>query len=385
MSHGDSVQISPDDPHLNVLARTAEGTIAAIKVVHTPWVGVQFHPEVVQTLNGKLMLQCWLDTCGAKKDWAPSDAIEEIRRGISLYSHKRIIVGYSGGVDSSLLCKIMVPVMGKNLLGVCIDGGQLRDGELDEIRRSAEIIGLELQVVQAEDRFLEALKGTVNDGERKRACFSETYRMIFEEAADRFGPGGALIVAQGSLAPDFIESGQHEGAHSATIKTHHNMVKFSERFSTLHPLMKLFKYEVRDMARVLGLPDYLVNRQPFPGPGLFIRIVGGEVTAERLDTTRWIDSIVTRITKESGDYDKISQLVNGLQCTPSVGVKGDGRAYAGSALVRGVKSEDYMTADGYELPVEVRRIIRRELGKHPHIARTFFCEDDKPHSTIEFE
>lgn len=381
MSHGDSVQISPDNPRLNVLARTTEGTIAAFKVVHTPWVGVQFHPEVVQTPKGKQMLQNWLDVCEVKKDWRPIDIVAEIRqRAATDYAGKRVVGGFSGGVDSSTLFAILSPVLKENLLAVCIDGGQLRQDESVEIKRHAEICGVKLKVVEAEDKFLRLLAG-FTDAEKKRELFRKGYKAILESEIENFR---AEAILQGSLATDFIESGRHDSSASATIKSHHNIgLEFG--CSELHPFSGLFKYEVRELARALGLPPSISERQPFPGPGLFVRIFGGEITQERLDTLRWADAAVTAILRDNGILPDVSQLVVALLCTPTVGVKGDGRSYASSIVVRGVKTADFMTAIGYQIPAEARRQISREVTKHPQVVRVFFDETDKPPATTEME
>jgi len=381
MSHGDSVH---DLPKANVITiGTAGDTIAAIRCLRAPWWGLQFHPEAVETSDGRQMLENFVGgICQGKKDWSPPDVITEIRsRAEHDCADLNVLGGFSGGVDSSALLRILAPVMGKKLRAVCIDGGQLRLGELEEIERHAKDIGVSLKIVSAQDRFLDALGGISNNGEGKRQAFRGVYKAILEEEARDFGAGAIL---QGSLATDFIESGQHGGSGSDMIKTHHN-IGLGLSFPELHPFKDLFKYEVRELARTLGLPASISERQPFPGPGLFIRIIGGEITSQRLDLLRWADAKVTEILRNGGVYSEMAQLVVALLCTPTVGVKGDGRSYSPSFIVRGVKTSDYMTASGYQIPAEVRRLISQEVTKHPDVVRVFFDETDKPPATTEME
>ncbi|MCX6712955.1 MAG: glutamine-hydrolyzing GMP synthase [Candidatus Vogelbacteria bacterium] len=385
MSHGDSVAFDGLGSRYFPIGRATQGNCssAALRFRGTPWWGVQFHPEVVETPCGKQMLENFVGgICRAKRDWQPQSVIEEIRQQAAAYGKIKVLGGFSGGVDSSTLSAILAPVMGSNLQAICIDGGQLRQDELNEIVRHAQACGVFLKIVKAEDRFLTALDG-LTDAAKKRIAFRMVYKAILKEESALFDLSGEEIVLQGSLATDFIESGQHSGSGSAEIKQHHNTELGFKR--ELHPFKNLFKYEVRALARALGLPDSIALRQPFPGPGLFLRVNGVPVTRERLELVRWADAEVTRILREAGLWSEISQLVVALNGVPTVGVKGDGRIYAGSIVVRGVQTSDFMTATGYQIPAEVRRRISREITKHPQVVRVFFDETDKPPATTEME
>jgi GMP synthase (glutamine-hydrolysing) len=290
----------------------------------------------------------------------------------------RAVLGFSGGVDSTTMAAILAPAMGDRLLGVCIDGGHLREDELVEVRRHASAAGINLEVVDAEEEFLEALRG-VTDAEEKRHIFKRIYLRLLKEAAARFG---ATHVVQGTLATDEIESGA-TGGH--LIKSHHNVDLDWEYLGELKPLSPFFKYEVRALSEELRLPDTVTNREPFPGPGLFLRCLGGEVTAERLDLVRWSDHQVREILRKAKDVPEISQLVVGLCCVHTTGVKGDGRAYGPAIVVRAVHTTDYMTAEAVEFPLEVRRLITGTLTRNHGVVRVWFDEVPKPPATTEFE
>lgn len=385
MSHGDSVSAQDESERQFSIIGRASGsqTVAALRFQGSPWWGVQFHPEVVETPNGKQMLENFVGgICGAKLDWQPQSVIEEIRKQAAAYGKIKVLGGFSGGVDSSTLSAILAPVLRENLRVVCIDGGQFRQDEIEEVILHAKICGVDLKIVRSEGGFLTALEG-ITDAAEKRIAFRTVYKTILEKESALFDPAGEEVVLQGSLATDFIESGQHSGSGSAEIKKHHNTKLGFKR--ELHPFKNLFKYEVRALARALGLPDSITLRQPFPGPGLFLRVNGVPITKERLELVRWADAEVTRILRDAGLWPEISQLVVALNGVPTVGVKGDGRVYAGSIVVRAVQTSDFMTATGYQIPAEVRRRISREITKHPQVVRVFFDETDKPPGTVEME
>jgi GMP synthase (glutamine-hydrolysing) len=383
-SHGDTVLQLPKG--FQVIAQSNKGqTIVGMANPRGKIWGLQFHPEVTHTENGKTILEAFLhDICKCNQNWQPADVINEIRAELcyavigSDGTAKKAIIGFSGGVDSTTLTAIAKPIFGANLLAVCINAGNLRESELQQIRANAKSAGICLKVVSARGRFIKALSKATHS-ERKRQIFRKPYKAILEEEAKKFG---AEFIIQGSLATDIIESGA--AGESALIKSHHNVgLNFS--IQELHPLRRLFKYEIRDLSRLLGLPPEVSERQPFPGPGLFLRIVGKPVTAKRLAIIRWADQLVTEILKKHKLYDQISQLVVALDCNLTVGIKGDGRSYGYSVIVRGVLTADFMTVRGYQLPDYVRREISSAVTKHPKIVRVYYDETNKPPATTEAE
>ncbi len=272
-------------------------------------------------------------------------------------------------------------MLAENLLAVCIDAGQFRSNELEQIQTTANSIGVQLKIINAQEKLLDNLKG-ISDAQEKRSVFRDVYKSEFDKAIAEFG---AEVIAQGSLATDFIESGAIGGGE--VIKTHHN-IGLDFLTEERHPFRNLFKYEVRDLAKELALPDYLVNREPFPGPGLILRVVGADVSKERLDIVRFADATVRGIL-ESHDLLKsevLSQLVvYMLAGAPVVGVKGDARVYDAPIVIRALKTVDFMTGTGVQFPAEVRLEMTLALSKHPHISRVLFDETPKPPATTEPE
>ena len=378
-SHGDSVEKVPAG--FKIIARSADGKVieAMSNAAKYIW-GVQFHPEVTHTKEGKKILLNFLERIAkCERDWQPADMVDDIRNETAKASQgKRAIIGFSGGVDSTTLSAALAPVFGKKLLGICIDTGGLRRNEPEEIKSNAVAAGVNLKIVKAAARFQKAV-GKQTHSELKRKRFKKLYGRILEEEAKRFG---ADFIVQGSLATDIIESGS--AGKADLIKSHHN-VGLNLKVKELHPFRNLFKYEVRELARQLKLPRSISERQPFPGPGLFIRIIGEPSQKDKLDIVRWADGVVADILKKHKVYGDVSQLIVALDCQRTVGIKGDGRVYAYSVIVRGVKTLDFMTAEGYQFPANVRREISTTVTKHPKIVRVFFDETNKPPATTEME
>jgi len=373
-SHGDTVTKLP--PHFRASARSETGEIAAIENRSGTISGVQFHPEVVHTRSGSQMFQNLITRAKCEKDWLPSDMAKSTRDSICAeVGTARVIAGLSGGVDSTTLAKV-ASVLGKQLLCIILDFGQFREGEVEEAKRHAEAAGVHYKVVKEHRRALSALRN-VTDGERLRKIFKKLYRRALLDEARKFG---AKYILQGTLLPDLIESGKTGGA---LIKSHHNVGLVFRPLVQLHPFGNLLKYEVRELARKRGLPKSVWSRQPFPGPGLFLRIIGGAITAERLKIVRWADARVTEILKKYGWYSRISQLVVGLDCTKVTGVKGDGRCYEGFIIVRAVRTPDFLTAEGVCFPPKVMQEINAVLSQHRKIAYAVFATAHKPPGTTE--
>lgn len=381
MSHGDAVVELP--PGFEVLARSRDGgTIAAM--ASDRCIGVQFHPEVSHTQYGKPLIENFIRRiCECEPDWEETSVVTSIREYVlEQMRPEDIAIGlFSGGVDSTTLATALVPVLGKRLVGVVIDGGNLRENELDEIKRHAEFAGLQVRIIDVRTKLFEALKG-ITDGKEKRIRFQKVY---VEAALSVAREVGATVIIQGTLAPDLIESGATGGDE---IKRHHNVGADWGNLKQLHPLGELFKYEVRAIAAGLGLPESVSKRKPFPGPGDVIRVIG-EWNPENAAVVVWAEARVDEILRKMlspKEYEEISsQNVVAYFPTKTTGVKGDANVQTGFVAVRGVKTIDFMTAEGVEFPPEIRREIKRVLTKHPKIVRVFFDETDKPPATTEFE
>lgn len=385
MSHGDHVDRMPKG--FIRTAYTRNTAVAAMEDPQRKFYGVQFHPEVSHTQFGdKIILNFVRDVCGCRPGWEMStfitDSVRAIREEVA---DKKVILGLSGGVDSSVAAALIHKAIGKQLTCIFIDNGLLRK---DEARRVKELfrnnLGLNLIGVDASARFLKRLKG-VTDPERKRKVIGNEFIRVFEERAKRIK--GAEYLAQGTLYPDLIESQSAFGGPSATIKTHHNVGGLPKkmRLKLLEPLKYLFKDEVRLLGKELGLPDPVVWRQPFPGPGLAVRVIGG-VTKERLDILREADRRVMDIIKKEGLYDKLWQAFAVLLPVKSVGVMGDQRTYENVIAVRAVTSKDAMTADWADLPRDVlARISNDIINEVRGVNRVVYDISSKPPSTIEWE
>jgi GMP synthase (glutamine-hydrolysing) len=385
MSHGDTV-IEP--PHgFSIGARTDNTTAAAIIDTRRRLYGLQFHPEVVHTEEGRTILHNFLfRICGCSGEWTMDSFIREaVERVKQHVGGAHIVLGVSGGVDSSVAAVLLHRAIGKQLTGVFVDNGLLRSGERTQIEETfAKHFHIRLRVVDATDRFLNRLRGVI-DPEEKRKCIGEEFIRVFEAEAKTIP--NVKFLAQGTLYPDVIESQSAWGGPSATIKTHHNVGGLPKdmNLELVEPLRDLFKDEVREVGELLGLPDDVLLRHPFPGPGLAVRILG-EVTAERLRMVREADQrIIEEITK-AGLSRTLWQAFAVLLSVKTVGVMGDERTYEHVVAVRAVTSTDAMTADWAKLPPEVlERISNRVINEVKGINRVVYDISSKPPATIEWE
>jgi GMP synthase (glutamine-hydrolysing) len=382
MSHGDSVARPPAG--FRVTAHTQSAPVAAMEDRERGLFGVQFHPEVAHTARGLQVMKRFLyDACGLLPDWTPVNVVERtVERIRSRVGDAAVIAALSGGVDSSVAALLVHRAIGDRLTCVFVDTGLLRHGEPEQVEDTFERhFHVPLVHVKAADRFLARLAG-VTDPEDKRKRIGEEFIRVFEEAAR---PVGAAFLVQGTLYPDVIESGSRT---AAKIKSHHNVGGLPEEMDVrlVEPLCDLFKDEVRAVGVELGLPPEIVERQPFPGPGLAVRIVG-EVTSERLDIVRAADRIVQEEIRRAGLQDELWQaFAVMLADVRSVGVMGDGRTYHHPVVLRAVTSEDAMTADWARLPSEVlERISGRVIAEVSGVNRVVYDVTSKPPGTIEWE
>jgi GMP synthase (glutamine-hydrolysing) len=391
MSHGDTATAAP--PGFTVTARTEATPVAAIENPAQGLFGVQFHPEVMHTEHGQRILARFLELAGCRPSWTMLNIVEEQVAAIrAQVGHGRAICGLSGGVDSAVAAALVQRAIGDRLTCVFVDHGLLRQGEAEQVEQDfVAATGVKLKVATEADVFLAALKD-VEDPETKRKIIGREFIRAFEraarEVADEAGQHGETcgFLVQGTLYPDVVESGG--GTGTANIKSHHNVGGLPEdlKFALVEPLRALFKDEVRRVGEELGLPPAIVRRQPFPGPGLAIRIIG-EVTAERLAVLRAADAIVREELSAAGLDALIWQCpVVLLADVRSVGVQGDGRSYGHPIVLRPVTSEDAMTADWARLPDEVlARISTRVTNEVPEINRVVLDVTSKPPATIEWE
>jgi len=387
MSHGDHVDTPP--PGYCVTASSDNSPVAAFEHGELPLFGVQFHPEVAHTPRGGEMLNTFLfDICGCTPDWTPGHFIEmEIERIRKLVGDReRVICGLSGGVDSSVAAVLVHRAIGDCLTCIFVDHGLLRLHERDQVETTfRRHLGIDLRVVDAANLFLERLAG-VAEPEEKRRRIGHTFIEVFEAEARKVGSDVGWLV-QGTLYPDVIESLSPRGGPSVTIKTHHNVGGLPERlpFRLLEPLRELFKDEVRQVGRELGLPEEMVGRHPFPGPGLAIRILG-PVERNSLDVLRRADQIYIEEIRAAGLYDSIWQAFAVLLPIRSVGVQGDGRTYDQVVALRAVTSRDGMTADWFPFPPDVlARAANRIANEVDGVNRVVYDVSSKPPATIEWE
>ncbi|WP_251862007.1 glutamine-hydrolyzing GMP synthase [Clostridium sp. Marseille-Q2269] len=382
MSHTDYISKVPKG--FKIIATTDECPCAAMENIEKKLYGVQFHPEVEHTLFGKKMLENFLfDICGLKGDWTMSSFAEEQIKSIKeKVGNKKVICALSGGVDSSVAAVIVHKAIGKQLTCVFVDHGLLRKDEGDQVEKIFKNqFDMNLIRVNAQDRFLGKLKG-ISDPEKKRKIIGEEFIRVFEEEAKKLGDISFLV--QGTIYPDVVESGTNT---SATIKSHHNVGGLPEdmEFKLIEPLRELFKDEVRAVGEELGIPHKLVWRQPFPGPGLAIRVLG-EVTEEKLAITREADAIFRDEIAKAGLEEKIWQYFACLPNIQSVGVMGDERTYCHTIALRAVTSSDAMTSDWAKIPYEVLdKASRRIVNEVKEVNRIVYDVTSKPPATIEWE
>lgn len=385
MSHGDQVLQMPAG--FRVLAHTSTCPVAAMANPRRKIYGLQFHPEVVHTRHGTDILQRFIfDICGCRRNWRMTQFIAESIRAIRRkVGRNQVVCGLSGGVDSAVVAVLLHKAIGRQLHCIFVDNGLLRYDEARQVEDAfVKAFGIDLHVAHAQAQFLDDLKGVV-DPEQKRKAIGKRFIDVFAAKARRLG--NIRFLAQGTLYPDVIESASPIGGPSATIKSHHNVGGLPPdlKFQLIEPLRELFKDEVRALGRKLGMPEAIINRQPFPGPGLAVRIIG-EVTAERVTLLQQAD---LRVQEEIAAYDKnhrVWQAFAVLLPVKSVGVMGDGRTYENTVVIRAVTSQDGMTADWVRLPHDLlARLSNRIINEVRGVNRVVYDISSKPPATIEWE
>lgn len=384
MSHGDRIEKLPKD--FLAIGHTANSPIAAMADKNRQFYALQFHPEVVHTDKGQNILRNFIfNICKCKPRWTMKSFIETAKMDIAEKTQKRkIICGISGGVDSSVTAVLIHEAVGDDLTCIFVDNGVLRQNEAAKVEQTLrQNFHMNIICIDASERFLRRLKG-IRDPERKRKIIGNEFIRVFEEEAQKIKD--AAFLAQGTLYPDVIESTSFKGP-SATIKSHHNVGGLLKKMKLklIEPLRELFKDEVRLLGRELGMPDEIINRHPFPGPGLAIRCIG-DVTKQKINLLRKADVIVLEEMKRAGIYNKVWQAFAVLLPVKSVGVMGDERTYENVAAVRVVKSLDGMTADWAKIPYEVMESIsNRIINEVKGINRVVYDITSKPPGTIEWE
>ena len=385
MSHGDRISKLPEG--FKGIAFTGNSPLAAIENSVARVYGLQFHPEVVHTVDGTRILNNFLfKICQCAKNWKMDSLVDYMIQDIrDKVGNAKVVCGLSGGVDSSVAAVLIHKAIGDNLYCLFIDNGLLRSGEKDKVENTfRDNFSIHLDVIDDADKFLEKLKG-ITDPEQKRKSIGNTFIKVFEEEAKRLGD--FTFLAQGTLYPDVIESVSFKGGPSAVIKSHHNVGGLPEKMQLklLEPFRELFKDEVRALGREMGISDEIINRQPFPGPGLAIRILG-EVTPERLKVLCAADKIILQEVKAAGLYNDLWQSFAVLLPVKTVGVMGDARTYEDVIAIRAVTSTDGMTADWAHLPYELLGKLSNRIINEVHgVNRVVYDISSKPPGTIEWE
>lgn len=384
MSHGDTIKNIPNN--YKVIASTSDVEVAGYAIEGEPTFGIQFHPEVYHSLEGTKLLKNFLvDVCGCSQDWTPDSFVEEsVAKLKEKIGNDKVILGLSGGVDSSVAAVLLNKAIGDNLHCIFVDNGLLRKGEFDAVLHSYKDMGLNVKGVDASDRFYAALKG-VTDPEAKRKAIGKIFVDVFDEESKK--DKDAKWLGQGTIYPDVIESVSVNGGPSATIKSHHNVGGLPDymKLQVVEPLRLLFKDEVRRIGRSLDIDENILGRHPFPGPGLGIRILG-EVTAEKVAILQEVDHIFISSLKEDGLYDDVWQAGAIFLPIQSVGVMGDERTYENAVALRAVTSTDGMTADWCHLPYEfLAKVSNKIINQVKGINRVTYDISSKPPATIEWE
>jgi len=382
MSHGDTVFAVP--PEYEILAHTENCPVAAFRHKNKPIYGLQWHPEVIHTINGMQMLRSFIfDICGCEANWKMEDIVEKMTQEISReVGEGKAIIALSGGIDSSVATALAAKALDDRLTAVFVDHGFMREGEPEFVRNVFQQFKLNLIIADAQKRFMEKLEG-VTDPERKRKIIGEEFIRVFEEISDK---SGAEYLIQGTIYPDRIESGFRK--FSDKIKTHHNVAGLPSKIKfkkIIEPLRDLYKDEVRKVAKVLELPKEIVFRQPFPGPGLAVRIIG-KLTEEKVKLAKRADRIVREEIEKSGLEENLWQYFAVLMDTKATGVRGDARAYGYVVAVRAAESREAMTANFAKIPYTVlERISTRITNEIPEVTRVVYDITHKPPATIEWE
>ncbi len=388
MSHGDQVSILPDD--FKLIASTSSAPIAAIEHESKPYFGLQFHPEVTHTVNGQRILENFVSNiCICTKDWKLEDIITSLVQEVqSQVGDNKVLLGLSGGVDSSVTAMLLDKAIGKNLICMFVDNGLLRKNEVKEvIELFRDKVDLNLEVVDAKKTFYRHLKG-VTDPEQKRKVIGRTFIDVFDnESVNLQSKGGIKFLAQGTIYPDVIESSESESQEARVIKSHHNVGGLPDemKMELVEPLRDLFKDEVRKLGAKLDLPNEILNRHPFPGPGLGVRILG-EITKKKIKILQDADAIFIEELIRAELYDKVSQAFCVYLPVKTVGVVGDERRYADVIALRAVETVDFMTAHWANLPYDfLANVSNRIVNEIEGISRVVYDISGKPPATIEWE